>query len=72
MSISSLLLTQQGRRAADRCLPVNEFELIRHYFAAARCAQGGDGVVRGIGDDCALLALPAGEQLAVSLSLIHI
>ena len=45
---------------------MNEFELIRHYFAAAPCAQGGDGVVRGIGDDCALLALPAGEQLAVS------
>ncbi|AXO63179.1 thiamine-phosphate kinase [Ectopseudomonas oleovorans] len=45
---------------------MNEFELIRHYFAAARCAQGGDGVVRGIGDDCALLAVPAAEQLAVS------
>ncbi|WP_457788048.1 thiamine-phosphate kinase [Pseudomonas sp. PL-6] len=45
---------------------MGEFELIRHYFAAALCAQGGDGVVRGIGDDCALLALPAGEQLAVS------
>lgn len=45
---------------------MNEFELIRHYFAAARCAQGGDGVVLGIGDDCALLALPAGEQLTVS------
>ncbi|MBP3064140.1 thiamine-phosphate kinase [Pseudomonas indoloxydans] len=45
---------------------MGEFELIRRYFAAAPCAQGGDGVVRGIGDDCALLALPAGEQLAVS------
>ncbi|TXR35172.1 thiamine-phosphate kinase [Ectopseudomonas mendocina] len=45
---------------------MGEFELIRRYFAAARCAQGGDGVVLGIGDDCALLALPAGEQLAVS------
>jgi thiamine-monophosphate kinase len=45
---------------------MGEFELIRHYFAAAPCAQGGDGVVRGIGDDCALLALAAGEQLAVS------
>jgi len=45
---------------------MGEFELIRHYFAAAPCAQGGDGVVRSIGDDCALLALPAGEQLAVS------
>lgn len=45
---------------------MGEFELIRRYFAAASCARGGDGVVRGIGDDCALLALPAGEQLAVS------
>ncbi|KFJ89987.1 thiamine monophosphate kinase [Pseudomonas sp. 1-7] len=45
---------------------MGEFELIRRYFAAAPCAQGGAGVVRGIGDDCALLALPAGEQLVVS------
>lgn len=45
---------------------MGEFELIRHYFAAASCAQPGEGVVLGIGDDCALLALPAGEQLAVS------
>lgn len=45
---------------------MGEFELIRHYFAAAPCAQAGDGVALGIGDDCALLALPAGEQLAVS------
>ncbi|WP_220802929.1 thiamine-phosphate kinase [Pseudomonas sp. NCCP-436] len=45
---------------------MGEFELIRHYFATAPCAQGGDGVVCGIGDDCALLALVAGEQLAVS------
>ena len=66
MSISSLLLTQQGRRAADRCYLMGEFELIRHYFAAAPCAQAGEGVALGIGDDCALLQLPAGEQLAVS------
>ncbi|MBT2338723.1 MULTISPECIES: thiamine-phosphate kinase [Pseudomonas] len=45
---------------------MGEFELIRHYFAAAPCAQGGEGVALGIGDDCALLAVPAGEQLAVS------
>ena len=45
---------------------MGEFELIRHYFAAASCAQGGEGVVLGIGDDCALLELPVGEQLAVS------
>jgi thiamine-monophosphate kinase len=45
---------------------LGEFELIRRYFAAASCAQAGDGVALGIGDDCALLELPTGEQLAVS------
>ena len=45
---------------------LGEFELIRHYFAAASCAQAGEGVALGIGDDCALLDLPAGEQLAIS------
>ncbi len=45
---------------------MGEFELIRHYFAAAPCAQGGAGVALGIGDDCALLDLPAAAQLAVS------
>ena len=45
---------------------MGEFELISHYFAAAPCAQGGEGVGLGIGDDCALLNLPAGEQLAIS------
>ncbi|MCP1498176.1 thiamine-monophosphate kinase [Pseudomonas migulae] len=45
---------------------MGEFELIRNFFAAAPCAQGGEGVALGIGDDCALLAVPAGEQLAVS------
>jgi thiamine-monophosphate kinase len=45
---------------------MGEFELIRHYFAAASCARAGEGVALGIGDDCALLALPAGEQLAIS------
>ncbi|WPC04575.1 thiamine-phosphate kinase [Pseudomonas benzenivorans] len=45
---------------------MGEFELIRHYFAAASCARGGEGVALGIGDDCALLELPVGEQLAVS------
>lgn len=45
---------------------MGEFELIRNFFAAAPCAQGGEGVVLGIGDDCALLAVPPGEQLAIS------
>ena len=34
---------------------MGEFELIRNFFAAAPCAQGGEGVALGIGDDCALL-----------------
>ncbi len=45
---------------------MGEFELIRHYFAAAACARAGGDVVLGIGDDCALLSVPLGEQLAVS------
>ena len=45
---------------------MGEFELIRNFFAAAPCAQTGEGVVLGIGDDCALLAVPPGEQLAIS------
>lgn len=45
---------------------MGEFELIRNYFAAAPCAQVGEEVALGIGDDCALLALAPGEQLAIS------
>lgn len=45
---------------------MGEFELIRRYFAAASCAREGGAVALGIGDDCALLALAAGQQLAVS------
>ncbi|WP_268798179.1 thiamine-phosphate kinase [Pseudomonas huanghezhanensis] len=45
---------------------MGEFELIRNFFADAPCAQPGEGVVLGIGDDCALLSVPSGEQLAIS------
>lgn len=45
---------------------MGEFELIRRYFAAAPCAQAAEGVALGIGDDCALLQLPPGRQLALS------
>ncbi|QXI27897.1 thiamine-phosphate kinase [Pseudomonas vanderleydeniana] len=45
---------------------MGEFELIRNFFAAAPCAQAGEGVALGIGDDCALLDVPSGEQLAIS------
>lgn len=54
---------------------LGEFELIRRFFASAACARPAAGVVQGIGDDCALLALPPGEQLLVStdtlLSGVH-
>ena len=55
-----------SRRRWPAVSSVGEFELIRRYFAAAACAQAGAGVALGIGDDCALLELPADEQLAVS------
>lgn len=45
---------------------MGEFELIRRYFATADCARSGGPLVLGIGDDCALLELTPGEQLAVS------
>ena len=45
---------------------MGEFELIRQFFAAAPCAQGGEGIALGSGDDCALLAPAPGEQLAIS------
>lgn len=43
---------------------MNEFELIRHYFAPLSLT-GGD-VVLGIGDDAALLAPPAGFEIAIT------
>jgi len=43
---------------------MGEFELIRRYFA---CQPATASVALGIGDDCALLQIPAGQQLAVSI-----
>lgn len=45
---------------------MNEFELIKKYFTDSVCAQGGEHVALGIGDDCALLQIPADQQCAVS------
>ncbi|MEC7119278.1 MAG: thiamine-phosphate kinase [Pseudomonadota bacterium] len=46
---------------------MNEFELIQAYFAAAAAEVVPDAqVVLGIGDDCALLQPPMGQQLAIS------
>lgn len=43
---------------------MDEFSLIRHYFSGLTAAQR--DVVLGIGDDCALLNIPADCELAVT------
>jgi len=42
----------------------DEFSLIKRYFSA--CGVAGSDTLLGVGDDCALLAPPAGEVLAVT------
>ncbi len=48
-------------------MAMGEFELIRRYFQQE---SGAFGVVRGVGDDCALLSVPEGQQLAVSMDTL--
>lgn len=43
---------------------MDEFVLIRNYFAGLTPA--GEGVVLGVGDDCALLCVPEGHELAIT------
>ncbi len=47
---------------------LSEFELIARYFS--RAPRIGGPVILGVGDDCALLAPPAGELLAVSTDML--
>jgi thiamine-monophosphate kinase len=47
---------------------ISEFDLIRDYFA--ELTPGRPDVSLGVGDDCALLDVPAGQQLAVSLDTL--
>jgi len=48
-----------------------EFELIRQYFTTAGLTFARPGIVLGPGDDCALLELPAGTQLAMSMDTLN-
>lgn len=48
-------------------MALREFELIEEYF---HCQPGGRGVAIGIGDDCALLNIPAGRSLAVTVDTL--
>lgn len=45
---------------------MNEFALIDHYFKALAERAGGPGCDLGIGDDCALVTVPPGQQLAIT------
>ncbi|MFT6914850.1 MAG: thiamine-monophosphate kinase [Motiliproteus sp.] len=47
---------------------IAEFELIERYFSTL--PGYGRGVDLGIGDDCALLSVPEGQQLAVSIDTL--
>ena len=44
---------------------MNEFELIRRYFSFSS-SRGAPGIALGVGDDCALVDVPAGRQLAIT------
>jgi thiamine-monophosphate kinase len=48
---------------------MNEFELIAQFFAAKERTSRPD-VVLGIGDDCAILEVPPGNQLLVSMDTL--
>ena len=45
-----------------------EFDLIRKYFRNATASR--NDVTLGVGDDCALLQVPAGQHLAVSMDTL--
>ncbi len=47
---------------------LSEFDLITRYFT--RAPRAGGPVLLGVGDDCALLAPPAGEVLAISTDML--
>ncbi len=49
-------------------MSTSEFELIRSFFASATVQR--PDVLLGIGDDCAVLQVPAGRSLAVSMDTL--
>src|SRR5512139_450705 len=50
---------------------LSEFELIARYFASADFElPAAEGVVLGIGDDAAILRLPPGEDLLISIDTL--
>jgi thiamine-monophosphate kinase len=49
---------------------MNEFQLIRKFFESEQESSLSESVVMGIGDDCAILQIPASKQLAVSVDTL--
>jgi thiamine-monophosphate kinase len=49
-------------------MAISEFELIARYFADAGASR--EDVLLGVGDDCALLSVPDGRVLAVSIDTL--
>lgn len=64
------LVSVQGRLPAEivGLVSATEFELIRRYFVNATATRADVGL--GIGDDCALLQVPDGQCLAVSIDTL--
>lgn len=52
-------------------MALSEFELISRYFSHAGIAFPQSEVIEGIGDDCALLELAPGYQLALSMDTLN-
>jgi thiamine-monophosphate kinase len=50
-------------------LAISEFELIKQYFDRANVA-GRRGIVKGIGDDAAIVAAPSGHEIAISIDTL--
>jgi thiamine-monophosphate kinase len=53
-------------------MPISEFDIITRYFQqAGLCSDvSHSDIPLGIGDDCALLSIPAGHQMAVSMDVL--
>lgn len=49
---------------------LGEFQLIQQFFQREQADDPQAGVLLGIGDDCALLQIPAGKTLAVSVDTL--
>lgn len=51
-------------------MSLTEFELIQQCFAEQAATSHNAGVILGIGDDCAILSPPAGQELLVSVDTL--